>query len=78
LEDDDGEIDDEGEVVEDGEVDEGEERHGSKVAEVAKPQDPLEDGEVDDDEESPYLKNYNRSVCKFFSKGQCTWGSNCR
>lgn len=34
----------------------------------------LEEGEVSEDEDSMRPK----SICRFFGKGQCTWGSNCR
>ena len=39
----------------------------------------LEDGEISDEDEA--LKNERlepKAVCRFFSKGQCTWGSSCR
>merc|ERR1719322_717968 len=39
----------------------------------------LEDGEISDEDEA--LKNERlepKPVCRFFSKGQCTWGSSCR
>ena len=39
----------------------------------------LEDGEISDEDET--LKNERlepKPVCRFFSKGQCTWGQSCR
>lgn len=39
----------------------------------------LEDGEISDEDET--LKNERnepKPVCRFYSKGQCTWGSSCR
>jgi len=57
-------VGDEGEEDEPGEIEEGEE---------------LEDGEISDEDET--LKNERlepKPVCRFFSKGQCTWGQSCR
>ena len=39
-------------------------------------EDELEEGEVTDDEDRN--NKVPKPVCRFFGKGQCTWGSNCR
>ena len=39
--------------------------------------DDLEEGELKDDDE-PVTGQKERSPCRFFGKGQCTWGDNCR
>ena len=39
----------------------------------------LEDGEISDEDET--LKNERnepKPICRFYSKGQCTWGASCR
>jgi len=59
-----GELDGDGEEKGEGEIESGEE---------------LEDGEISDEDET--LKNERlepKPVCRFFSKGQCTWGQSCR
>jgi len=60
-----GELDeDDGEEKGEGELESGEE---------------LEDGEISDEDET--MKNERlepKPVCRFFSKGQCTWGQSCR
>jgi len=61
-----GELDGDGEGEEkgEGELESGEE---------------LEDGEISDEDET--MKNERlepKPVCRFFSKGQCTWGQSCR
>jgi len=59
-----GELDADGEEKGEGEIESGEE---------------LEDGEISDEDET--LKNERlepKPVCRFFSKGQCTWGQSCR
>ena len=39
----------------------------------------LEEGEVsDEDEESRKERLKPQPVCRFYSKGQCTWGASCR
>lgn len=51
-------------VEEDGELEEGEE---------------LEDGEISDEDEALKTERLEpKPVCRFFSKGQCTWGQSCR
>jgi len=59
-----GELDEDAEEKGEGEIESGEE---------------LEDGEISDEDET--LKNERlepKPVCRFFSKGQCTWGQSCR
>ena len=61
---DDGELEEAGEEKGEGEIESGEE---------------LEDGEISDEDET--LKNERlepKPVCRFFAKGQCTWGQSCR
>jgi len=39
----------------------------------------LEDGEISDEDETlRNERNEPKPVCRFYSKGQCTWGSSCR
>lgn len=39
----------------------------------------LEDGEISDEDETlRNERNEPKPVCRFFNKGQCTWGSSCR
>lgn len=41
--------------------------------------DSVEEGEVTDEEViSEIDRKDNKPVCRFFSKGTCTWGNNCR
>lgn len=37
----------------------------------------LEEGELSDDNDAK-PEETERPVCRFFSRGHCTWGSNCR
>lgn len=55
--------------------------------EVGKVEDIEDDGEVEDDDDleegevkdsSSARKMPQRPLCRFFTKGQCTWGTNCR
>jgi len=76
-----GEIEDEPSPInldlEDGEVDED---PAPKPKRREIPAEDLEEGEVSDEPESgshPTNKN-KMPICRFFGKGQCTWGSNCR
>jgi len=70
--------------LEDGEVDEQDTpQHSSrklirtsKLREEELMADELEEGEVSDDEER--RNKGPMPVCRFFGKGQCTWGTNCR
>nr|CAD7260901.1 unnamed protein product [Timema shepardi] len=38
----------------------------------------LEEGEVTDDEENRPEETEPRPICRFYNRGQCTWGSSCR
>ena len=38
----------------------------------------LEEGEVSDEDEVRPEETEPRPVCRFFSRGQCTWGASCR
>ncbi len=42
-----------------------------------KEQSDLEEGELTDDNDTK-AEETERPVCRFFSRGHCTWGSNCR
>lgn len=42
-----------------------------------KEQSDLEEGELTDDNDTK-PEETERPVCRFFSRGHCTWGSNCR
>ena len=67
-----------GEDLEDGEEKEDGEDNDKKEDELEEGEE-LEDGEISDEDEA--LKNERlepKPVCRFFSKGQCTWGASCR
>ena len=39
----------------------------------------MEDGEISDEDETlRNERNEPKPVCRFYSKGQCTWGASCR
>ena len=39
----------------------------------------LEDGELSDEDETAKNERLEpKPVCRFYSKGQCTWGASCR
>lgn len=38
----------------------------------------LEEGEVTDEDDVRPEETEPRPVCRFFSRGQCTWGASCR
>lgn len=58
-----------GEVKDPGEEDDGELEEGEE----------LEDGEISDEDEALKTERLEpKPVCRFFSKGQCTWGQSCR
>ncbi|GLH08432.1 Uncharacterized protein GBIM_13673 [Gryllus bimaculatus] len=40
--------------------------------------DGLEEGELTDEEENRPEETEPRPICRFYSRGQCTWGSSCR
>ncbi|XP_065571129.1 zinc finger CCCH domain-containing protein 18-like [Artemia franciscana] len=65
------------EPSESGEASEGEGSDKEEGEEVEKEE--LEEGEVtDDDDFGKTARMEPRALCKFFTKGQCTWGINCR
>ncbi|XP_060519897.1 zinc finger CCCH domain-containing protein 18 isoform X2 [Cylas formicarius] len=49
---------------------------GSKKPDKAK--EDLEEGEVTDEDDVRPEETEPRPVCRFFSRGQCTWGASCR
>jgi hypothetical protein len=65
--------------AEEGEVSPKPERKTVKEEELkkAKEQSDLEEGELTDDADAK-PEETERPVCRFFSRGHCTWGSNCR
>lgn len=76
---DDGEIGEDGEVNSDDDLEEGEVKEDDSGDE--------DDGEVKDDVDSGPKKdgqlnqrkpNQTENVCKYFGKGTCTWGPQCR
>lgn len=40
--------------------------------------DELEEGEISDEGENRPEETEPRPVCRFYNRGQCTWGSSCR
>lgn len=42
------------------------------------PKEELEEGEVTDEDDVRPEETEPRPVCRFFSRGQCTWGASCR
>lgn len=40
--------------------------------------DDLEEGELTDEDENRPEETEPRPICRFYSRGQCTWGSSCR
>ena len=70
-----------GEDLEDGEEkdDDDKDANDKKEDEELEEGEELEDGEISDEDEA--LKDMRlepKPVCRFFSKGQCTWGASCR
>ncbi|KAJ8948832.1 hypothetical protein NQ318_013484 [Aromia moschata] len=49
-----------------------------KPDEKAKEKEELEEGEVTDEDDVRPEETEPRPVCRFFSRGQCTWGASCR
>ncbi|KAH8329843.1 hypothetical protein KR067_004539 [Drosophila pandora] len=89
--DDDGEVDaEEGEekskegqnaAEENGSLEEGEETSKEKEKEKAKKkkdEEELEEGEVSDEDEKRPEETEPKPVCRFYTRGQCTWGMSCR
>jgi len=70
---------DDGELEDEDDEEEGEKKGEEKADGELESGEELEDGEISDEDEA--LKNERlepKPVCRFFSKGQCTWGSSCR
>ena len=68
-----------GEDLEDGEEKDDDGEVDDKKEDELEEGEELEDGEISDEDEA--LKNERlepKPVCRFFSKGQCTWGASCR
>lgn len=40
--------------------------------------DELEEGEITDEGENRPEETEPRPVCRFYNRGQCTWGASCR
>ncbi|XP_030382055.1 zinc finger CCCH domain-containing protein 18 [Scaptodrosophila lebanonensis] len=68
--------DDEGELDGDGE----DEEDAATAAANAKKKDDdeLEEGEVSDEDEKRPEETEPKPVCRFYTRGQCTWGMSCR
>lgn len=72
------------EEKEEGEEEDDEEEDNQVVEEKKKKKRDLEDGEeleegeVSDEEEKRPEESEPRPVCRFYTRGQCTWGSSCR
>lgn len=64
-------------VKDDKELEEGEQYEHEREAEK-KPKEELEEGEVTDEDDVRPEETEPRPVCRFFSRGQCTWGASCR
>lgn len=65
------------------EKDDAEEKTAAVVEESVKPEEnkeakELEEGEVTDEDDVRPEETEPRPVCRFFSRGQCTWGASCR
>lgn len=45
---------------------------------IEKEPEELEEGEVTDEDDARPEETEPRPVCRFFSRGQCTWGASCR
>jgi len=66
---------------EDGEYDGGNVSNNDIEKEADKPEEgeELEEGEVSSEEDvGKHARMEPRPVCRFYSKGNCTWGNNCR
>jgi len=65
--------------TDDGELPPSSPKLGSEDREDIESGEELEDGEISDEDET--LKNERnepKPICRFYSKGQCTWGASCR
>lgn len=64
---------------EDGECDGGNVSDNGKEADEPEEGEELEEGEVSSEEDvGKHARMEPRPVCRFYSKGNCTWGNNCR
>lgn len=67
------------ETKDDKEEDQGKTQSVSAVDEKKEEkEEELEEGEVTDEDEARPEETEPRPVCRFFSRGQCTWGASCR
>lgn len=71
-------LDFEAEDGEDGECDEPKPVKENTVVEEEKEPEELEEGEVSDEGEHRPEETEPRPICRFYSRGQCTWGASCR
>lgn len=62
----------------DGDKEEKEEGEEDGGASAAKEEKELEEGEVSDEDDARPEETEPRPVCRFFSRGACTWGASCR
>ncbi|KAL7742590.1 hypothetical protein ACLKA6_009580 [Drosophila palustris] len=66
----------------DGEVDDNSDESGTSDSENAKKKkkadEELEEGEVSDEDEKRPEETEPKPVCRFYTRGQCTWGMSCR
>lgn len=58
----------------DDDQEDGEEKSGGELESGEE----LEEGEVTDDDENRPEENEPKPVCRFYTRGQCTWGVSCR
>lgn len=70
-------LDFEAEDGEDGECDDPKPVEEVAVEEEKEPEE-LEEGEVSDEGEHRPEETEPRPICRFYSRGQCTWGASCR
>ncbi|KAF7269712.1 hypothetical protein GWI33_017232 [Rhynchophorus ferrugineus] len=75
-----GELDtkDEDKSKEDREEGEEDGKDGEENENVEKEEKELEEGEVTDEDDARPEETEPRPVCRFFSRGACTWGASCR
>ncbi|XP_026813560.1 zinc finger CCCH domain-containing protein 18 isoform X1 [Rhopalosiphum maidis] len=71
-------LDFEAEDGEDGECDEPKPVKDETEVEEEKEPEELEEGEVSDEGEHRPEETEPRPICRFYSRGQCTWGASCR
>ncbi|KAL1501343.1 hypothetical protein ABEB36_006678 [Hypothenemus hampei] len=62
----------------DGDKDEKEEGEEDTKESATKEEKELEEGEVSDEDDPRPEETEPRPVCRFFSRGACTWGASCR